>query len=178
MAFAIRAEITGIKELMQSLEKFTPAVQRKILRPALRAEGTRVLKEARAKVPVDTKLLKKSLGQRTKTYKNGRVVVIVGPRHGFKQVIKGVAKNPVRYAHLVEYGAKPHYVWNAGYKAHAKSLSTSRQANFRSMHPGFPGRLVLTRAYKTALNGAAERMTARMAQEIEKLAAKGKLKVS
>jgi HK97 gp10 family phage protein len=171
MAFAIRAEITGIKELMQSLEKFTPAVQRKILRPALRAEGTRVLKEARAKVPVDTKLLKKSLGQRTKTYKNGRVVVIVGPRHGFKQVIKGVAKNPVRYAHLVEYGAKPHSI-------SARSVIATRKMVAGKLHPGFPGRLVLTRAYKTALNGAAERMAARMAQEIEKLAAKGKLKVS
>lgn len=171
MAFAIKAEIQGISELMKTLEKFPGAIQRRILRPALNAEGTRVLKEAKAKVPVDTKLLKKSLGKRTKTYKNGGVVVIVGPRHGYKRQIGGVWKNPTKYAHLVEYGVKPHFI-------SARSNVASRKVIHAKMHPGFAGRYPLTDAYKTALNGAAERMAVRMAAEVEKLAAKGKLKVS
>lgn len=171
MAFAIRAEIEGIADLMKTLDKFPGAVQRRILRPALAAEGQRVLKEARTKVPVDTKLLKKSLGRRTKTYKNGGVVVIVGPRHGFKQIINGKPKNPTQYAHLVEYGVKPHFI--AG-----RSNIKTRKTISSKQHPGFAGRKVLTTAYKTALNGAAERMAVRMAAEVEKLAAKGKLKVS
>lgn len=65
------------------------------------------------------KLLKKSIGQKVKTYKSGVVVGIVGPRKGFraeigKRVRKGKKSNvgdpiyadPVNYAHLVELGTK------------------------------------------------------------------------
>lgn len=171
MSLTIRAEITGIKDLMDMLKKFTPAVQRRILRPALNAEGQRVLVQARSNVPVDTKLLKRSLGKRTKTYKDGRVIVIVGPRRGFREIHKGRPKNPSNYAHLVEFGAAPHLI--AG-----RSNIKTKKAFAGKMHPGAPAQKPLTRAYQTALNGAAERMASRMAQEIEKLAAKGKLKVS
>lgn len=173
MSLTISAEITGIKDLMNMLKKFTPAVQRRILRPALNAEGQRVLVQARSNVPVDTKLLKRSLGKRTKTYKDGRVIVIVGPRRGFREIHKGRPKNPSNYAHLVEFGAAPHTL-----KVHSARLASSKGQKFQQMHPGAPAQKPLTRAYQTALNGAAERMASRMAQEIEKLAAKGKLKVS
>lgn len=171
MSLTIRAEITGIKDLMDMLKKFTPAVQRRILRPALNAEGQRVLVQARSNVPVDTKLLKRSLGKRTKTYKDGRVIVIVGPRRGFREIHKGRPKNPSNYGHLVEFGAAPHLI------ASRSSLRTKKMSTAK-MHPGAPAQKPLTRAYQTALNSAAERMASRMAQEIEKLAAKGKLKVS
>lgn len=181
----MKAEIVGIKELMQTLDKFTGAVQRKILRPALNAEGTKVLKQAKSNVPVLTGLFKKALGRRTKTYKDGGVVVIVGPRHGYKTMIGGVSRNPVYYAHLVEGGAAPHFLRGAASEYEVEYTTRfgnkrkrKRKVYTKSQHPGFAGKHPLKRAYESALNGAAERMASRMAQEIEKLAAKGKLKVS
>lgn len=172
----IIAKIEGIEDLIQSLKKFTPVVQRKILRPALNAEGTKVLKEARSKVPVDTKLYRRSLGKRTKTYKNGGVVVIIGPRRGFKETIKGRPKNPTNYAHLVEWGAKPHSIAS---RFSGRKVAGRKKRNYTMvMHPGMKGRKPLTKAYKTALAGAADRMADRMAIEIEKLAAKGKLRLA
>lgn len=172
----IKAEIKGAKELQDLLRKFTPAVQRRILRPALNVEGTRVLQEARARVPVDTKLLRRSLGKRTRTYKNGTVLVIVGPRRGFKEQIDGRYKNPSKYAHLVEFGVKPHSIVSRF--AGRQVIGRKKRQHTMLMHPGMKGRKPLTKAYKTALNGAAERMAARMAVEIEKLAAKGKLRLA
>ena len=59
---------------------------------------------AKREVPVDTGLLKKSIGKKVKTYRQDGVVwVAVGPRSGFEEHIDGVVvKNPVKYAHLVE----------------------------------------------------------------------------
>lgn len=183
MAFAIRAKIEGVEALQATLKNLTGACQRKVLRPALNAEGTRILQAARRNVPVKTKLLRKSLGKKIKTYKDGTVIVVVGPRRGFKQVNKGKAHNPSFYAHLVEFGAKPHFL--SGAKGHQQVAYRTKDGvlKFRQrpvytkrMHPGSPPQRPMTRAAESALVGAAQRMAASMAVEIEKLAAKGKLK--
>lgn len=173
MAFAIRARIEGVEALQAILKNLTPATQRKVLRPALNVEGTKILQAAKRNVPVKTKLLRKSLGKKTKTYKDGTIIVIVGPRHGFKQTVKGRTQNPTKYAHLVEGGAKPHFL----YFVDAPSSGPGKKRKLvRLMHPGAPAQRPLKRAADSALVGAAQRMATRMGQEMEKLAAKGKLK--
>lgn len=65
----------------------------------------------------DGGLLKKSLGQKVKTYaKSNTVVAIVGPRKGFRKRIGTITRgknkgqpvyaDPVKYAHLVELGTR------------------------------------------------------------------------
>ncbi len=59
-------------------------------------------------------LLAKSLGTKTKTYRwSGTVFSAMGPRSGFKAVLtdpsgRKYVANPVNYAHLVEFGTRPH----------------------------------------------------------------------
>jgi len=184
VAFAFQARIEGVEALQKMLKQFTLACQRRILRPALNNEGTKVLKAARRNINPDTGLLRKSLGKKTKTYPDGGVVVIVGPRYGFKQVIKGKGKNPVNYMHLVEFGARPHFLKGVAGKLQGSMRGRrgrwvktySNRHYTKHMHPGAPAQRPLKRAAESALVGAAQRMANRMAIEIEKLAAKGKLK--
>jgi len=179
-ALRMNATIEGIPELMKTLEKFPGAIQRRILRPVLSAEGSKVVSEARENVPRQTGLLRKSLGKKMVTYKNGGVICVVGPRRGFKQVIDGKPRNPTKYAHLVEYGTKPHPIVTkfSGRIIYSKKGKVKGRNYTTLEHPGARRGNYLSKAYKTALNGAAERMAVRMAAEVEKLAAKGKLKVS
>jgi len=173
MAFKISAKIDGAEKLVEILRKLPPVIARRCLRPALNMEGTRVLKAAKQNVPTQTKLLKKSLGKKTKTYpKTNAVVVIVGPRKGFAQVIDGKKRNPVMYAHLVEFGAKPHWLG----KKKFLGISYGRKKNnyVPRMHPGSPAQKPMTKAAKASLVGAYTRIKARMSQELDKLVASGK----
>lgn len=105
----LRGKMSGEKALNRKLSRLKEAVNRRVLRKAVTAASKPVLKEAKAKAPKETGLLKKSLGRRTKTYRNsGTAVAVVGPREGFKKEVtvngKTEVRNPVKYAHLVEYG--------------------------------------------------------------------------
>lgn len=101
-------KITGEKELRRRLNRLASAAQRKIVRPAVNVALTPVNKAAKAKAPVKTGTLKKSLGKRVKAYtRTGVVWGGIGPRSGFKWVDdKGHAHNPVNYAQLVELGTQ------------------------------------------------------------------------
>jgi HK97 gp10 family phage protein len=111
MPFAIRAEVTGLRQVFKRLRQVDEKVRKKILRSALTAGGQIVLQEARAKVPVDSGLVKESLGKKVKVYRqSGTVVVIVGPRTGFRRMVKRrgrqklVLENPTAIAHLAGPG--------------------------------------------------------------------------
>lgn len=98
--------LTGDKELDRMFQRLPERVQRKVLRQAVSAALTPVVKVAKRSVPVDTKTLKKSIGKKIKTYKNDGVVWgAVGVRKDeekFVTVIDGKRRNPRLYAHLVE----------------------------------------------------------------------------
>lgn len=165
----IQARIEGVEKLQALMKNLTAQVSRRVLRPALNAEGSKVVAQAKRLVPKVTGLFKKSLGKKTKTYvQSGNIIVVAGPRTGFKQVVAGKPRDPVKYGHLVEFGTRPHIV-----KVHQARLKSSGNRSFNQMHPGARAKRPLTNAYKYALVGAADRMAARMAIEIEKQAAKG-----
>lgn len=111
MPYAIKGQIDGLKPLFDRLDGLAAKVRRKILRDAI-SEGSKIItKAAKAGAPVQTRLLRNSLGRKIKTYRNsGIVVAIIGPRVGFrKEVLRGkrrVLSNPTKYAHLVELGTK------------------------------------------------------------------------
>ena len=73
-----------------------------------------VSKTAKALVPRDSGLLRKSIGTKTKLYRRSQTVItMVGPRSGMKQTVKQTGldgrkvermANPSKYAHLVERG--------------------------------------------------------------------------
>jgi HK97 gp10 family phage protein len=110
VAFA-SVSVTGIRELTAAVQEFGDKVKRKAMRQATRAACKVVLASARQKVRVRTKLLRKSLGVKIKSYRNdGNIVGMVGPRVGFKTATgvgkngKVIYENPTQIAHLVEKG--------------------------------------------------------------------------
>lgn len=177
----IKAHIEGVEKLQAIMAGLPAQVARRVLRPALNAEGSKVVTQSKQLVPKQTGLFKRSMGKKTKTYtQTGNIIVIVGPRTGYRQVIGGKPHDPVKYAHLVEFGAKPHFLSGAKghklvqYRDRNGALKfRQRRVYTRKMHPGARAQKPLTRAYKYGLVGAADRMAARMAIEIEKQAAKG-----
>lgn len=109
MPFAFRGEFRGLKETFRKLSALKTSVSKRILKKALGDASKKVLKDAKAKVPMASRLLKKSLGRKVKVYRrSGVVVALVGPRSGFKGMViranRAVLANPTKYAHLVELG--------------------------------------------------------------------------
>ncbi len=110
MAFEIKAEVTGLKELVKRLEALPVKIQKKTLRKAV-TEGARlILRTAKTKVAVgETGLLKKSLGQKVGISRRaGSVYAVIGPRTGYKKTKKGRTRTKLGDK-LVAAGVKPHF---------------------------------------------------------------------
>lgn len=103
-------KLEGQDKVLAKLANLKGSLIRRIVRQALNKAATPILKTAKQSVPVDTGLLKKSLGRKSKTYKSGTLMQIIGARSGFKTPVgvnrKGRTKyqNPTQYLHLVEFG--------------------------------------------------------------------------
>lgn len=105
----VNVQVKGIETLQRKLEELPRRVRSKVTRKAVMAGSTIVLQAARRSVVRRTGLLKKSLGRKGKTTKQGYYVRI-GSRRGFQVDRNGKIYNPSRVAHLVEKGAQPHQI--------------------------------------------------------------------
>ena len=116
--FGITGTIVGLKETVEALKSLPGKVQRSILRPAMSKATKPVFMTARknARKVKDTELLAKSITRKVVTYKSGALVVVIGPDTAHRQEVvrkrswskKPQMANPAMYAHLVEYGTRPH----------------------------------------------------------------------
>ena len=107
MPVAATMTLTGDKALIRTLDRLPPALVRRVVRPAVRSALVPINKAAKRKAPKDTGLLKKSIGAVVKVYKQTGVIWGgVGPRKGFRQIVDGKPRDPVKYAHLVEFGTE------------------------------------------------------------------------
>ena len=107
MPVAATMALTGDKALIRTLDRLPAALVRRVVRPAVRSALVPINKAAKRKAPKETGLLKKSIGAVVKVYKRTGVIWGgVGPRKGFRQVIDGKPRDPVKYAHLVEFGTE------------------------------------------------------------------------
>ena len=99
-------DIQNEKKLQKALRDLGKASrQRTVLKKALNKASTPVNKEAKRQAPTRHKQLRKSIGKVSRTYKPSSVIVVIGPRVGYAFIDdKGYKHNPVKYAHLVEYG--------------------------------------------------------------------------
>ncbi|HYE20977.1 MAG TPA: HK97-gp10 family putative phage morphogenesis protein [Tepidisphaeraceae bacterium] len=144
----------GAPAILRRLADIDKKVARKALREAINEATKPILKDAKAGVATDTKLLKKALGRKTKTFRGGLVATgIVGVRKQFKgkkgerqrtdkfrvkvgtdSQGRAVYMDPTNYAHLVEFGTRPHTI-GAGDRLRRKGRSSKQiQRGFR--HPG------------------------------------------
>lgn len=99
-------KITGIMEMAEQLGFLGTRLEREISKEALEAGADEILKEVRARTPVETGTLKESIGVEIKPQAAGSLFVQaeIGPRPGFKRFTDQGFRNPQRYAHLVEFG--------------------------------------------------------------------------
>jgi HK97 gp10 family phage protein len=103
----LRVESKAIASLAARLAQVDRKAARKAIKAGVNEVTQAVLWDAKALVPKRTGLLRKSLGRKVKSYRGGAVITgIIGPRKGFRTMINGVFVNPVKYAHLVEYGRR------------------------------------------------------------------------
>jgi HK97 gp10 family phage protein len=101
-----RIRVDGLSEVLRRLKFLPPKIQRKVMRSAIAKACTPVVREARKTAPVgeglnpdgsERKHLNQTMTKRVKTYGNGNVVGIIGP--------KG---REAPHAKLVELGTSPH----------------------------------------------------------------------
>jgi hypothetical protein len=104
----ISASVTGLADIQKQLGRLKTAASRKIMRRGVTG-GAKVINKAQKRgAAKDTGLLKKSIGQKVKVYRNsGAVVGIVGPRKGFRTIRNGRPVDPVKYAHIADKGRGP-----------------------------------------------------------------------
>ncbi len=94
--------VMGDKKLIRKLERLTKGVTA-IVRSATSKSLTPVNKAAKRAAPVDTGLLKKSIGKKIKTYRrSGAVVGLIGVRDGFTEISGGKKRNPAKYGIIIE----------------------------------------------------------------------------
>lgn len=109
MASAIRFKIEGVDDLLKTLKELPTRIERRVLRKAINFATTPVLRKAKSGIPVRTGKLKRAFGRLPagelprglkRLRRKGNVFVVLQPRKGFEDS-KG---NPIKYAHLVEFG--------------------------------------------------------------------------
>jgi HK97 gp10 family phage protein len=103
--------LRGFSELEAALRKLPLELQNAAESSALRAGAGPIRKAAKGHLTKskDSGLLSKSLGITVKKTRRGQKTARVGPRSGFRKVVsrkgrKPEIADPVKYAHLVEYG--------------------------------------------------------------------------
>lgn len=97
--------MAGDRELVKALKSLGPRVAKKVLRQALSAGATPVVKSAKQSVATESGLLKKALGKRVKVNKrSGFGSARIGARTNVQGDYKGETRVPWRYGHLVELG--------------------------------------------------------------------------
>lgn len=159
------SQLEGVDLTIGTLGRFKSAIQRRILRSALTKAARVLAKEAKKLAPKDSGLLKKSIGYVVRTYKDGRLTAVIGPRRGFKQMVTRTKRfpvksgtsafaasdiqvtemaDPVNYAHLVEYGTEPHSIAGGDDRLN-KSGVAGRQIG--ATHPGAKARPFMRPAY-------------------------------
>jgi hypothetical protein len=99
------AQIFGAKELERTFKTLGDRVQRKVLKQAVNAGATPVLKTARQKALRRSGILSKSLGKKViSDSRTQTATALVGARKGITGEVDGKIEDPSRISHLVEKG--------------------------------------------------------------------------
>ena len=171
--------LAGEDALTGRLNKLDKNIRKRVMKAAVAAGGSEILKTARKKAPKRSGLLAKALAVKSITYRHGeQAVAVIGARRGAK--LKSMAKirsaggakikaaEPSNYAHLVEFGTRAHPISAKG-EGFLSFLGVVTKA---VMHPGAKPRPFLGPAYTSSISRAFKRMGAKAWQGIEKQAKK------
>lgn len=183
--------LSNWEEMRALLLNLPPSVESRILGDALSVAAKPIVNAAKARAPVDTGALRRSITAVVKRYpKAGKVMAIIGPSRGYFRNGKRLKPGgdfrggaaPANYAHLVEFG---HFSAAAtGTSVATAKGSAIRRKNPKSKKTEFQARsFILPRAFlrpavltaKPAVEGQlAKGVEVGMAREIKRLASKMK----
>ena len=105
--FEIKIDPREFIAIGKKLKQLGGPVANRIVKRAANYAMTPIPMAAKRKVPVKHGLLKKSIGKKSKFYKqNGVATCIVGPRTGYGEMINGKNHDPAMYGYVVEQGSK------------------------------------------------------------------------
>lgn len=183
--------LSNWEEMRSLLLNLPPAVESRILGDALSVAAKPIVNAAKARAPVDTGALRRSITSVVKRYpKAGKVMAIIGPSRDFfrggKRIKPGGdfrgAASPAHYAHLVEFGHMSAAA--TGTSVATAKGSVIRRKNPKSKKTEFQARsFILPRPFlrpavltaKPAVEGQlAKGVEVGMAREIKRLASKMK----
>lgn len=104
---SLEIKVTGVQETIAKLAGLRSSMQKRLVEGAGRAALKPVIADVRARVPVSTGAMRKSIGTKKsrKNVKPGEIVLSVGARRGFAYIDeKGKKQDPFFYSIPVEYG--------------------------------------------------------------------------
>lgn len=158
----MREAITGARELDRVLAMLPRRIARKVVTGALRAAARPVLREARARLPVDTGASRKDLKIRTVPYRvspTPRVIVAGSRSKGGRDYI----------LYFLEYGTAAHAMTGK-----RKRVMASAEAVYgkKVRHPGVRPRPFLRPAFDATWREALAILGRELGERIEKEAAK------
>lgn len=128
--------------------------RKRILRAGVRSGGSEVAKQVRKFVPVETGALKKAIRVRVRRLEQIYIASVHAANTG------DGARNPARYLHLIERGARPHQILS--------TIAFKGKVYSQVYHPGFVGRRVLEYATKYAKKRAIQAFGRKVMQEVRK----------
>lgn len=160
----IDVKVAGIKTLMKALKQLPVKSQRRVVKSAVSKASTPIVKMAKKLTPLGDGLkpdgtkrehLRKTITKTAaKVYKNGAVVVTIGPK-----------AKAAPHAHLVDLGTKPHDIVLSKPWGRVPAGTTIK-------HPGAKPSNFLKRAVEATRQQAKAAMEKGIAKGIEREAAK------
>ena len=185
----IRAKLTGLDAVLRVVGDLEPRVVRPAVRKGLADAGKLMLASAKANLranrSVETRTLLRSMGRRVVTYRGGRgVAVIVGPRvdtrkgprggkgRAFSRLVTRPGSRtaklavPAWYAHLVEFGTRPHSVARGAKLESGKGRRPLRQV--APFHPGARPKPFLRPAFEAHKGSVLALVRARLREALTK----------
>lgn len=146
----VEAELRGAAEMFRALYKLNDKMRAKVTSAAIRKGVRPIINDARSRVPRESGLLRKSIGYVVRTYRGGETTIgVIGGTSNVSGNVEVAGRTmfrwPVKYAHLVEHGTRPH--------AQPRNRRYSR-----SGHPGSTAKPFLEPAFESKHSEALQAM--------------------
>jgi HK97 gp10 family phage protein len=171
-------KIDGGKELSRKLFLLGDRAK-SALTGAVRAAAKPIVDDAKARCPVRFGALRESIGLAVRFYsRSGTAVAVIGPRVEYKASGKGgkmfAVKGkviPANYAHLVEYGTRPHAIGKGSQLERTTASTKGRQTGL--MHPGAKAQPFLRPAFDSNKQNAERIIQDELTKAVEAAFARG-----
>ncbi len=117
--FGVQIFIEGDDVIEKAFKELPNRIFNQVMKAAMAAAVIPIVDTAKSLCPVESGLLKESLGYHIKSYKrSGMMTAVVGPQAGNARYVKvrGLFgeklefRKPTKYAHLVEFGTRSHAI--------------------------------------------------------------------